>query len=402
LPRSWGGYLIITALSTLQGVQLSLVSPYLNGLGFPPALIGGLVAVATVVALVTRVPVGAYYRSGRTGWLQAVSILGLAAAIALHPLAVTVWSAAMVRALTGLTYGIATTVTFARFVDEQPPGATRARAMGYYSMGIAGGYSIASLLVGFVVAAWGYQAAFLVGAGLVLVGLLGLFDRTSPAEPASAATRAEGEPAAPPARRSSAAILLASPALLVLSVECYLLNAHWAFWNAWLPLYALAFGIGLADVGVIRTTFGTLNAFGRPLGGNATARFGARRLAASGLSMQCLLLPLLLLIPSMAPLLALFALLALLRAVGIVANTVGLIEAGEAVGLDRGRVAVLFATSNDLGILSGPITGGLVAQAVGPVWVFVYWPLGMLAIYLAILLACARPPTPGRAASGGA
>jgi len=180
-------------------------------------------------------------------------------------------------------------------------------------------------------------------------------------------------------------VLLASPALLALTLESFVLNAHWAFWNAWLPLYALAVGIGLSDVGLMRTVFGVFNAIGRPAGGGLVNRLGARRLAAGGLAVQCGLLMLLPVLPWVAPLMAVFALIGILRALGIVANTVGTVESSEALGLGRGRMAALFNTASDLGILSGPALGGLVAQVVGPVQVFVVWPLGMLLAYLGAL-----------------
>jgi len=48
-------------------------------------------------------------------------------------------------------------------------------------------------------------------------------------------------------------------------------------------------------------------------------------------------------------------------------------------------MAGLFSTVTDLGLLSGPALGGLVAQVVGPVQVFVYWPALMLVVYGAAL-----------------
>lgn len=408
LPRSWGGYLVITALSALQGAQLSLVAPYLNSLGYPPALIGALVAVATVVSLVSRLPVGLVYRAEHARWLRALAVAALALALAVHPLVVAPLAVLAVRAVTGLAYGLATTVNFARFVDEQPAGPDRARAMGYYTAGIAVGYSIASFVVGFVVEAGGFGVAFLTGAALVLTGVLGLLDRTPlayspllaaavagassdaghPRAAAAAAPSDEGAVArssSQPGGLAAARALLLSPALLVLVLESFMLNAHWAFWNAWLPLYALSFGIGLADVGLTRAAFGLFNAIGRPLGGGVVARLGAQRLAVLGLTIQCLLLMLLPAMPWLGALLVIFILIGVLRAVGIVANTVGVVDCSDALGLGRGRMAAMFNTSSDLGILSGPAIGGLVAQVIGPVQVFVVVPLGMLLSYLAAL-----------------
>jgi len=130
-------------------------------------------------------------------------------------------------------------------------------------------------------------------------------------------------------------LLFAWPALMALTLESFVLNAHWAFWNAWLPLYALAVGIGLSDVGLMRTVFGVFNAIGRPAGGGLVNRLGARRLATGGLAVQCGLLMLLPALPWVAPLLAVFGLIGILRALGIVANTVGTVESSDALGLGR-------------------------------------------------------------------
>jgi MFS family permease len=409
LPRSWGSYLIVTTLSAVQGTQLSLVAPFLDGLGYPPSLIGGLVAVTAVVSLLSRLPAGLLYRSDTARRVQGAAIAALAAFIALHPFAVAPWAFLLVRVLSGLVYGVAMTINLARFVDEQPPGPARARAMGYYASGIAVGYSVASLLVGYVVESWGYVAAFAAGAALVLAGVLGLLDATAVVGPAPASSATGGAapsrtgavPLASPTTRGGEAAgagfraLLRAPALLVLALEALLLNAQWSFWNAWLPLYGLAMGISLAEVGVLRTVYGAFNALGRPLSGAVVSRVGASRLAPATLAAQFLLLMLLPALPAFGPLLVLFVVAGVLRAVGIVANTVAVVESSEARGLGRGPMVGLFSTVTDLGLLSGPALGGLVAQVVGPVQVFVYWPALMLVVYGAALGASRLVPRAG-------
>jgi predicted MFS family arabinose efflux permease len=190
--------------------------------------------------------------------------------------------------------------------------------------------------------------------------------------------------------------VLGTPAMLVLIVESFLLNAHWAFWNAWIPIYGLAVGISLGQVGVVRGVFGVTNAVSRMLGGQFVGRLGAGRLAMVAVVAQCLLLMLLPVVPYLAPLLVIFALVGVLRALGIVANTVGMVERSDAQGLGRGPMAGVLSTVTDLGVLAGPSVGGLIVQAVGPVQVFVLWPLAALALYAAALLASRLVPTATR------
>ena len=388
LPRSWGSYLVLTTLSIQQGTQLSLVAPLLNDWGYSPSWIGALVSAISVASLVARMPTGLLYRRQRARRVQGIAIPALAVLLVLHPFATEPLAFLAVRVLSGLLYGVATTVNLARFIDEQPLGAERARTMGYYVAGIAVGYSISSLLVGYVVEAAGYVAAFGAGALLTLAGLLGLLDPTPPAA---------GAPVTEPERRSRAVLgmavapsldprwLLAAPGLAVALIEGFLLNAQWAFWNAWLPLYTLAVGISLAETGLLRTAYGIFNAGARLVTGDLVARLGAARLAFASLVLQSLLLVLLPVLPRLAPLVAIFVLMGALRAVGIVANTVAVVEQGEALRVGRGPLVGLLNTVTDLGLLAGPALGGVVAETVGPVRVFLFWPLAMLACYLAIV-----------------
>jgi MFS family permease len=388
LPRSWGSYLILTTLSVQQGTQLSLLAPLLDERGYAPALIGAIVSAVSVASLVARMPAGLLYRGEQARRLQAGAIPLLAVLLFLHPLAADPLVLLAIRVVDGLVYGMATTINQARFIDEQPLGPGRARAMGYYVANIAIGYSIASLLVGYVVEWSGYVAAFAAGAALQLVGLLGLLDRTPLVATGPAGVGAEcptGTAATTLSERGVTAWqLLAAPTLLVALFEGLLLNAQWAFWNAWLPLYTLAVGIGLAQTGILRTVYGICNAVARLGAGDFVAPLGAGRLAFASLVVQSLLLMLLPSLPLMAPLLVIFIAMGALRALGIVANTVAVIEEGEALRVRRGPLIGLLNTVTDVGLLAGPAIGGLVAERVGPVQLFFVWPLGMLVCYLAV------------------
>jgi predicted MFS family arabinose efflux permease len=384
-------------LSVQQAVQLSLTAPLLNDWNYAPALIGLQVSALSVASLLARVPSGLLYAPSRARPIQAVCLPLLAALLVAHPFATSPLAFFVVRVLSGALYGLVTTLNLARFIDEQPLGPHRARYMGYYVACIPIGYSIASLAVGYVVEASGYVAAFVAGAAFSVLGLLAVLDRT-PLVPATAPTASQPDATAPsqaeaqetsPARSASLRRLFAIPAFAVLAGETFLMNALWAFWNAWLPLYTLAVAIGLAETGLLRTIYGILNAAARFVAGDQVARFGASRLSIVSLVLQFLLLVLLPALPVLTLLLGVFAVLGALRAFGIVANTVAVVEGGEAHGVGRGPLVGLLNFVTDVGILAGPALGGLVAQAVGPVQVFVVVPLGMLAGYV-VVLGCGR------------
>jgi MFS family permease len=393
LPRSWGPFVIVAALAVQQGTQVSLVPPFLHQLGYPPAVIGGQVTAMMVASLLSRLPAGLLYRPGRVRGVQAVALLAMAILLALHAFVFDPLGFLLVRLLSGFAFGLVSTVNLARFVDEQPPGPGRSRAMGYYVAGIPVGYSISSVLVGYVVEAWGYTAAFGVGAALSLVGLLGALDRTPVA---AAAVPVAARPDPSPQQRGGVILaaltggvplrrLLGAPAMLVLVLESFLLNAHWAFWNAWLPLYALAVGITLAEVGMLRGAFGATNTVSRVVGGHIVDRVGAQRLATLSLVVQCLLLMGLPAFPVLSALFPIFVLVGWLRAMGIVANTVAMVERSDAQGLGRGPMAGLLSTVTDLGLLAGPALGGLIVEVAGPIQVFLVWPLLALLLYLTAL-----------------
>jgi MFS family permease len=352
-----------------NAVQISLTPPLLANLGYAPALIGAAISTLTIASLLSRLPAGSWYRRDRAKGVQAAAILGLAAMLVLHPFVTLPLIFLLVRLVSGLCFGVATTFNLARLIDEQPPGPERVRALGIYTTIFPVGYAIGSSLIGFVVDGWGYYVAFASGGALTALALVGLFDRTPAAVEAGAAQPADVR------------VVLGAPILLALALEVLLINAHYAFWNAWLALYGLAVGLTLAQVGVLRTVSGLANALGRPVGGPWLARWGAERLSLASMAAQCALVALLPVLPVFVVLIPLLIGLGTLRAVANVANMLSMVEYSEGLGLARGQTSAAFQIVTDLGVLAGPLAGGLMAQAVGPVWVFVPMSAVVLLLY---------------------
>lgn len=381
MAGAWRAYLVIIALSAQGAVLMALVPPLLAAWGYPLATIGLLVAAQPVAALLSRLPGGLLYGPARARGLLLGALLASVCTSALHPLSASLPAFVAVRGLAGLAYGVATTVNLALFSERLAAGAARSRAMGYYTAGFAVGYSGGAVLGGYAADLLGIGPAFGVAAALGALSLLGVPPRGT----------ASGALAPDPPLHWRAAL---HPRVLAVLAVCFCLFAHFAFWNAYLPLYALAVGLTLGDVGLIRGIFGLCQIGARPVSGALVGRWGAGRLTLAGLLCQGAALLAVPLVPHLGPLLALFLVMGTTRALAVVANAVELVECSEEAGVPRGLMSGLFNTAQDLGQLAGPAVGGLVATAAGlPAAFMLCAAATMLGPVLVLALAHgARPP----------
>ncbi len=390
----------MTALNAQLASLYSLVPPYLDQRGYSVAAVGLLVAIAFALALLSRLPAGLIYQRSRARWLLAGSVVAGAAATWLHVVAADLPTLVVARVVVGAAFGVATTVNFAVFVEDLPPGGARERGLSYYTTGVAGGYALGSLASGFVVDALGYPAAFGLAALFSLATLLALpasegRTATALAAPAPASATGPGDAPAPasaaPAAEAAAARPAGSPRaalqpqILVVVAATLLLNVMFAFWNAYLPLYGLTVGLSLAEVGIIRGLYGICNVVGRPLCGRFVGAVGPGRLILASFALQTVLLAIVPLFSALVPLLLLFVVSGCLRAASVVGTTVGMVGASEAGGVPRGVTAGLYNAGVDSGVLLGPAVGGLIAAAVGVGGAFVATPALAFGAYLLAL-----------------
>jgi predicted MFS family arabinose efflux permease len=386
----------VIALNAQLAALYSLVPPYLEARGYSVSAVGLLVAIAFALALLARLPAGLVYRRSRARGLLAVAVVVDAAATVLHVVAADLALLVVARVVVGAAHSVATTVNFAAFVEDLGPGRAREQGLSYYTTGIAVGYAIGSFASGFVVDAYGYPAAFGLTALFSLAALFGL-----PPAPAPSTTVARGGAPAPTAlpsvpRASPRAAL--QPEILLVVAATLLLNVLFAFWNAYLPLYALAVGLSLAQVGVIRGLYGVCNVVGRPLVGRVVGTLGPARLILASFALQTLLLAGVPLLTAFTPLLLLFLAAGCLRAVTVVSTTVAMVAASERGGVPRGVTAGLYNAGVDCGVLLGPAVGGLIAGAVGIGGAFVATPalaFGAYLLALGAVRAAARPAAAG-------
>jgi MFS family permease len=349
------------------------------------------------MALFSRLPAGLLYR-GHTARLLLVTTLALAGSITLlYPVATALVAFVAVRAVSGLTYGVATTVNLAYFVEELPPERDRSQAMAFYAGALATGFAIGNGPGGLIVDWFGYTAGFVFASGLYFVALAAALLR----RPSQAARPRAAAPAEAPGSGTYRAQLRAAagdPGTRAVTLAAFLLAFLISTLSTYMTLYALAVNITLTEVGFIRSAFSVLQAVMRSLAGPPIRRLGHRRVQDGGVLGQAVCIALVPNAASFWPLLAVVLATGVCRAVAFVANNVGLAQEVDERRVSRGVASGLFTAATDLGQIVGPAVSGAVAEVAGLEVMFRVVPLLLVALYAAAMLGSRRPaqrPRPG-------
>ena len=364
---------------TIQSNSAStLIPPYLDYMHIPVALIGTLISLGPVFALTSRLPVGLAYTQGRARILVSTAIAAMGVTNFLYSLATDPVTFAIVQSLNGFTYGAATTLYMAFYVDSLAPDENRNHAMGYYVGSLAIGYSTGNFFGGLIADHWGYALTFQLGAvlSLVAIGLLWLLH--GPGGAGESKMKAK-EGAKPTTRESLKALL--EPELATVVIVALFLNLLHQMSGVFISLYGLAVGMSLTQIGIIRAAYAGCNAVTRPISGHVVNRIGHRGLSYFGLPLQSAILMLVPLFTGFGPVLFVYVASGLLRAVVIVANAVGLVQDVPETRVRRGLASGVYNAAGDLGNILGPSIGGLIAHATGIASVFVIGSLGSAALF---------------------
>ncbi|MGE5306177.1 MAG: MFS transporter [Alphaproteobacteria bacterium] len=368
----------IIAITTQNNVSWLLIAPYLQHLQFPVAAIGSLISLSPLLSLVSRLPTGIVYKQSRARLLLTLAVVVMGVCSFFYSFAVDALSFALVHGINGLAYGAATTLYLAYYVDSLPRDENRSHAMGYYVGSLAVGYSTGNFLAGYLADHFGYDVAFSVAALLSLVALAFVW---------SLGGRAAATTQVPRAQLSLSAALKAvfDPAMLEVMIVALFLNFLNQVGGVFLPLYGLAIGVTLTQVGVIRGMYTVCNAVTRPLSGLVVTRFGHRRLSRAGLALQSALMMLVPLCGNFATLLAVSTGTGFMRAVAIVGNAVGLIEDVDETKVQRGVASGIYNAAGDLGNILGPSAGGMIAALTGLAGLFAFTPLISAVLFFVVL-----------------
>ena len=371
----------VIAITTQNNVSWLLISPYLQHLHFPVAAIGSLISLSPLLSLFSRIPAGIAYNRSRARSLITIALVVMGVCSFFYIYAIDAVSFALVHGINGFANGAATTLYMAYFVDSLARGENRTHAMGYYVGSLAVGYSTGNFLAGYVADAFGYDAAFSVAALLSLVAIAFVWTLGS--------TTANSETAVPALRaqlrlRDSLKAVF-NPGMLEVMIAALFLNFLNQVSGVFLPLYGLAIGVSLTQVGVIRGMYTLCNAVTRPLSGFVVTRFGHRRLSRAGLVLQSLLLMLVPTCGHFATLLAVSTGCGFMRAVAIVSNAIGLIEDVDETKVPRGMASGIYNAAGDLGNIIGPSAGGIIAAFTGLAGLFIFAPLVSTILFFFVL-----------------
>ncbi|HZT08377.1 MAG TPA: MFS transporter, partial [Chloroflexota bacterium] len=361
---------------------------YLVHTGRPVGLVGLLAGLAAMAALLSRIPLPALYRPGRSRQILLASSAGGMVSSAAMPLMPDIISFTAVLMVNRVASGIATAVYMARYLDLIGEGVDRRRVMGYYGGTQAAGYAASSLFTGLIADFAGFTAAFLFSAatsGLAAALLLGLPNPTA----------GQREAAPRPATRHAGRLRgwlagVDDPGLWgVLNINTW--NNFFHVINvSFFPVLATAIGMPPAQVGIIRAIYSSVNAVSRPIAGVVMGRLALRQIAYVGIGLQASLLFVGPVIRDMAVFVPWTLAYGFGRAIVVVATSAGLAEEVDDTRVSRGTSTATYSTSSDLSNVGAPLVGGLIASIFGVVGMFPLTAMGFLACFLAGDVTVAR------------
>jgi predicted MFS family arabinose efflux permease len=386
-------YLSVFLFTAGNAALTVLVPVYLaRDAGLGPAAIGIVLGTLSVAALATRLPTGLAYSASRGRALLLAGGAFSASTFALLPFARSPVVLALLLALNGVGWSVATTAQLALLVARPPAGVSTAVAMGYFSGATAFG-NIAAVgggvsgdLIGLRPTFWVFAVTPLVAALLMSAAVPGVVARQEPREERPRA----------PLRRLVRLPLAVWVGVLVM----FFINGLNSIMNAFHPVMAHRAGLSLTQIGALSSMRSWASASSRFGSGPLFQRFDAKGLTlplvAIGTLATCF-------VPSVIGMfvlqIPLFLLMGLSR--GLLRVT-GSADAFDAVGDDdrgHGLVSALLYGGLDLGKIVAPVVGGVVAGLWGYATMFRVVPVGFLLLYLALAIPARRaltPPAPRR------
>lgn len=365
---------------TIQSNSAStIIPPYLDHMRVPVAAIGTLISLGPVLALMSRLPMGMAYKQARARVLVSLAVLAMGCTNFLYSFATDGLTFAIVHSLNGFSYGAATTLYMAFYVDSLAPNENRNHAIGYYVGSLALGYSTGNFFGGLIADHWGYAVTFQSAALLSLVSIALLWFFHGPGGTGSGKSKERDK--AKLTSKESLKVLL-EPKLCTVVIVALFLNLLHQMGGVFISLYGLAVGMSLTQIGVIRAAYAGCNAVTRPISGHVVNKIGHRGLSYFGLPLQSLILMLVPLFTGFGTILVVYVASGFMRAIVVVANAVGLVEDVPESRVRRGLASGVYNAAGDLGNILGPAIGGFIAHATGIASVFVIGSLGSTALFL--------------------
>jgi MFS family permease len=353
-------YAASAVLTLGEGSFALLVPPYMHSRGISTVVIGAAISAYGLVSLAVRIPSGAIYRSHRAWSLIAGGCILSSLAFALitrtsNPILLTTFVA-----LDGAGFAIATTANMAALIERRPVGSNAGSIMGWYTGSLGAGYALAGFVGGSLGDAVGTGDAILILALVPLVAgtLLALVVRgTAPA-------RNDG--GAEVARAAWWRHLRHVGPLVWLAffVTLYI-NLVSGVLLTFFPIYGLAIGLTLTQIGVLQGIHGAAAATVRFLSGLVFRWVSYERtlpvmILVSGLSVAAIGG-----IEALVVLGAAWATLGLTRGLLRVSSAALVMDEAGETDARRGAASGIYLAGLDLGKVLGPLAGGIGAGVVG-------------------------------------
>jgi predicted MFS family arabinose efflux permease len=377
-------YLASGVLTLGEGSLALLAPPYLHGHGHSEAAIGTALAVYGLAALVARLPGGMLYRSHRGPWLVAVGCVMSCAAFACITLTEDIFAISALLALDGIGFSLSTTGVMAALIERRPEGSSAGSIMGWYTGSIAAGYAAAGFVGGALGDVLGVADAILLLALVPLVaGVLLGRAMNAAAGDSTASTERAGFAGLRDLRRLPGLVWLA----FLVSLYINLVNG---VLFTFFPIYGLAIGLSLAQVGALTGIHGTTAALIRLASGVVFKRISYARIlpfmvVLSGLSVAGLST-----FTAFTLLAVTWAVIGVTRGILRVASGALVMDFAGDSDSERGVASGVYLAGLDLGKIIGPLVGGASASLVGIRTTFVLIAVAFPVAYLLTTAAVAR------------
>ncbi len=334
-------------ISLSQMMMNVLIALFADELGADTSLVGFAVSSFAYTALALKLISAPAIDSFNRKWLLAASLGILAVSYLIMSLSTTIVMLIVARLLQGCAMAFTTTACFAMATDTLPPDRISS-GIGFFSMAQAACMAVGPMIGLQLASAFGYNAAFAVGCGMMIVSLLATLVLKDPPH--------EKRPfKLSPENMFAKETFL--PALLAGLLALAFCNV-----NSFLALYAGERGIG-DEIGWYFTVNAVLMIFTRPFVGSLADKYGLVKVVLP--SMLCFACSFFII--SQAATLPVFLMAAVFSAFGYGAAG-PMIQAYciKSVPPDkRGVGSSAYYIGLDVGNLAGPVIAGNVAGAVG-------------------------------------
>lgn len=370
---------IASAILTLGegGFQL-LTPPYMYERHISPLVIGGAVSAYGLVSLFLRIPAGAVYRTHRAWMLIAGGTALSSLSFALLTLTADPVLLTALVALDGAGFAIASTAIMAALIERRPEGANAGSIMGWYTGSLGAGYALSGFVGGVLGDELGPRAAILVLAFVPLTAglLLSVVVRATAPERAAAEARVSGAWWRD-FRGLPAVVWLAFFVTLYINLVSGVLLTFF-------PIYGLAIGLTLTQIGFLQGIHGAAAAAVRFLSG-AVFRFVSYErtlplmVVLSGASVAAIGGVRILVVLAVA-----WAMLGISRGLLRVASAAVVMDRAGETDAQRGAASGVYLAGLDVGKIVGPLLGGLGADAIGLRPTFLVASLAFPVVYFAL------------------